>query len=31
VLLPRSEFERRIKRFVSRAEDAPAPETVPDA
>lgn len=34
VLLPRSEFERRIKRFVSRAEDTadtPSPETVPDA
>ena len=34
VLLPRSEFERRIKRFVSRAEDTssqPSEEAAPDA
>lgn len=26
VLLPRSEFERRVKRFVQRGPDAPKPE-----
>ncbi len=29
VLLPRSEFERRIKRFVSRAEDIRPNELAP--
>ncbi len=34
VLIPRSEFERRIKRFVSRASETqpqPSNEPVPDA
>ena len=28
VLLPRAEFERRIKRFVSRGSEAPADQAV---